>query len=66
MAGISEAVRVVRCSSGDLWTRGCQFGIHLVYGDAFDDTASFAAHGKHQADPYIPRNCVFDLFGRKI
>lgn len=66
MVEISKAIFIVRCSSGDFWTRGCQFGIHLVYGDAFDDTASFSAHEKHQTVFYIRRNFVFDLFGRKI
>lgn len=66
MVGISEAIRIVRCSSGDHWTRGCQFGIRLVYGNASDDTASFAAHEKHKEFLCILRSCVFDLSGRKI
>lgn len=44
MVEISEAICIVRCSSSDLWTRGCQFGIRLVYDGSLDDRISFAAH----------------------
>lgn len=66
MVEISEAICLVRCSSSDLWTRGCQFGIRLVYNGSLDDRISFAAHEKNWAVVYIPCGWLFDISGRKI